>query len=136
MAPVKPVRVGFIAQSLAILTLSTAIVNAQAQPKTPRQSVPALMTAEIENEETHVWRVRLPPGTTSNFHRHNHPRVVVVLTGGAVKLLVKGAAPRTLEWRSGKTYWVPADQEGVVHAYSNDGDRPIEFIYVEFERSE
>lgn len=73
MAPVKPVRVGFIAQSLAILTLSTALVNAQAQPKAPRPSVLALMTAEIENEGTYVWRVRLPPGTTSNFHRHTPP---------------------------------------------------------------
>ncbi len=134
MAPVKPVRVAVIAQSLTILTLSAAIVYAQAQPKASRPPAPALMTAEIENEEAYVWRVRLPPGATSNFHRHNHPRVVVVLTGGVVKLLVKGAAPRTLEWRSGKTYWVPADQ--AFHAYSNDGERPIEFIYVEFERSE
>lgn len=108
---------------------------AQAKPKKPTPPAPARATLEIENEDTHVWKVHLPPKQSSSLHRHNHPRVVVVLAGGPLKLLVKGAQPRVLQWQSGKSYWLPADREGEYHTYLNDGDQPIEFIYVEFERS-
>ncbi len=134
MAPVKPVRVGFIAQSLAILTLSTALVNAQAQPKTPRPSVPALMTAEIENEGTYVWRVRLPPGTTSNFHRHNPPRRRAY---GRCRE-ASGKEPRRAHWNGGAARPIgclPTTPQWFTRTPTMEIG-PIEFIYVEFERSE
>lgn len=108
----------------------------QAQPqKHAAAPAPARVTSEIENEDTHVWKVHLPPKQSSELHRHNHPRVVVVLTAGSLRLLVEGAPPRVLAWQSGKAYWLPADGPGEYHTYVNDGDRPIEFIYIEFERS-
>lgn len=103
---------------------------------TPAPPAPARLESEIHNADTHVWRVRLSPGQSSVAHRHNHPRVVVVLRGGSLRLDVKGATPRTLPWEGGKVYWIPADVAGEYHSYVNDGDQPVEFIYVEFERSQ
>jgi quercetin dioxygenase-like cupin family protein len=108
---------------------------AQAPPQKPATPAPARITSEIENEDTHVWKVHLPAKQSSSLHRHNHPRVVVALSGGPLKLVVKGAAPRVLPWQGGKAYWIPADASGEYHTYLNDSDRPIEFIYIEFERS-
>lgn len=116
--------------------LPTTAAATQAKPQKQTASpAPARVTLEIENEDTHVWKAHLPPKQSSSLHRHNHPRVVVVLAGGPLKLLVKGAQPRVLQWQSGKAYWLPADGPGEYHTYLNDGDRPIEFIYIEFERS-
>ena len=120
--------------SFALLGGTTAITQVQPQKKTASPPA-ARVTPEIENEDTHVWRVHLPPKQSSNLHRHNHPRVVVVLAGGSLKLLVKAAQPRVLPWQTGKVYWLPADASGEYHTYLNDGDQPIEFIYIEFERS-
>jgi quercetin dioxygenase-like cupin family protein len=131
-APLFAIGLGIAAAQFDAVTRDAAA--GQAPPK--KTAAPSVqMTLEIENEDTHVWKMHLPPKQTSNFHRHNHPRVVVALTGGSPKLLVKGAEARTLPWQSGKAYWLPADNPGEYHAYLNDGDRPIEFIYIEFERS-
>lgn len=124
--------------TIALLGSHESPTTAATQAKALKQIAPpatARATLEIENEETHVWKIHLPPKQASSLHRHNHPRVVVVLAGGPLKLLVKGAQPRVLQWQAGKAYWLAADPPSEYHTYLNDGDRPIEFIYVEFERS-
>lgn len=130
-------RSTFVVTALAAAAaFSAGRLGAQA----PTQQKPAAvssarLTSELENETTHVWKMHLPPRQTSSAHRHNHPRVIVPLSGGAVKIVKKLGPPQVVRWESGKAYWIPADQPGDHHSYTNESDRPIEFMYVEFEMS-
>jgi hypothetical protein len=36
----------------------------------------------LENEHVRVWKIRLEPGETIDFHIHHHPYLVISLGGG------------------------------------------------------
>lgn len=115
---------------------ATARDRAQALPQKPSTpATPARPTEELSNEDTHVWKIRLLPKQASVQHRHNHPRAIVVLAGGSVKIVNRAGQAQVLRWETGKAYWLAADPAGDYHSYANDGDRPIEFMYLEFEKS-
>jgi len=115
---------------------ATARDRVQALPKKPSSPAPtARPTEELSNEDTHVWRMRLAPKQASVQHRHNHPRAVVALVGGPVKIVNRAGEAQVLRWETGKAYWMAADPSGDYHSYVNESDRPIEFMYLEFEKS-
>ena len=92
-------------------------------------------TLELENPDTHVWKAQIPPKQATVMHRHNHPRVVVALTGGDVRIVKQSGQSQVVRWQTGKAYWLPADAPGEYHSYANDGARLVEFMYIEFEKS-
>lgn len=113
---------------------SVAEVMQQASSQKP-PSNDVRPTLEIENQDAHVWKVQIPPKKSTVMHRHNHPRVVVALAGGDVRIVTLSGQARVVRWQTGKAYWLPADPPGEYHSYANDGARPIEFTFIEFEKS-
>jgi hypothetical protein len=69
------------------------------------------------------------------FHRHEHPRVIIALAGGTMQIVEKTGAPETHDWKTGHAYWLPANPPGTLHQDVNVGDKPIEVMVVELEKS-
>ena len=65
------------------------------------------------------------------MHRHDHPRVIIALQGGTMKIVEQGGASEQHVWETGKAYWLPANPPNTMHADVNAGDKPIEVMVVE-----
>jgi quercetin dioxygenase-like cupin family protein len=102
---------------------ATAVVFAQ--PGTT-QRVP-----QFENDQVKVWRSTVMPNAPLPLHRHEHPRVIIALTGGTMNIVIQGGATETHQWETGKAYWLPANPPGEMHTDVNAGDKPIEVMVVE-----
>jgi quercetin dioxygenase-like cupin family protein len=92
-------------------------------------------TPQFENDEVKVWTSVVVPGSPLPLHRHEHPRVIVALVGGTMKIVEQGGGSETQEWQSGKSYWLPANPPGTLHTDVNAGDKPIEVVVVELKRA-
>jgi hypothetical protein len=68
------------------------------------------------------------------MHRHDHPRVIIALSGGTMKIVEQGGSSEEHVWETGKAYWLPANSPGTMHADVNAGDKPIEVMVVELEK--
>ena len=90
---------------------------------------------EFENSEVKVWRTRVLPNNPLPLHRHEHPRVLVALNGGTMKILEESGASETHEWSSGHAYWLPANPPGTRHQDVNVGTEPIDVIVVELQNA-
>jgi quercetin dioxygenase-like cupin family protein len=75
------------------------------------------------------------PNSPLPFHRHEHPRVIIALTGGTMKILEETGQSQLNEWQTGKAYWLPANAPGTRHQDVNVGDKPIEVMVVELQRA-
>ena len=74
------------------------------------------------------------PNNPLPLHRHEHPRVIIALRGGSMKILEESGKSETHEWRTGKAYWLDANAAGARHQDINVGDAPIEVMVVELQR--
>ena len=90
---------------------------------------------QFENDDVRVWKTTLMPKVELPAHRHDHPRVVVALTGGTVRMLAQPGGPEMHTWETGKAYWLPPNPPGQTHVESNVGDKPIEVMVVELEKA-
>lgn len=90
---------------------------------------------QFENAEVKVWKTVVLPNNPLPFHRHDHPRVIVALQGGTMKILEDTGASETQQWQTGKAYWLPANPPGTLHQDVNVGKAPIEVMVVELERT-
>ena len=90
---------------------------------------------QFENSEVKVWKSFVLPSSPLPFHRHEHPRVIIALTGGKMKILEESGASETQEWQTGKAYWLPANAPGTRHQDVNVGDKPIEVMVVELQNA-
>jgi quercetin dioxygenase-like cupin family protein len=86
---------------------------------------------QFENEHVKAWKSIIMPKQPLSMHRHEHPRAIVALKGGTLKVVAQDGPTKTLTWESGKAYWLEADPPGQMHADVNDGPEPIEVIVVE-----
>lgn len=86
---------------------------------------------QFENDEVKVWKSVITPHTPLSFHRHDHPRVIIALNGGTMKIVEQNGPTETHVWETGKAYWLPANTPDTVHADVNAGDHPIEVMVVE-----
>lgn len=87
---------------------------------------------QFENDEVRVWKSIILPKQPLTMHRHEHGRVLIALSGGALKVVdPKGQVMDTYHWDSGKAYWLGKDPAGQLHADVNDTSHPIEVIVVE-----
>jgi hypothetical protein len=89
---------------------------------------------QFENEDVKVWRSVVLPNAPLTMHRHDHPRVIIALQGGTMKIVDDKNASETHEWETGKAYWLPANPPNTMHADVNAGEKPIEVMVVELEK--
>ena len=87
---------------------------------------------QFDNAEVKVWKSLVLPNDPLPLHRHEHPRVIVALHGGTMKILEDSGSSQTYEWQTGKAYWLPANPPGTHHQDINIGDKPIETSMKEF----
>ena len=52
---------------------------------------------QFENDDVNVWKTTVPPNAPLVMHTHEHPRVIVALSGGTMKTVYEngptGSAP-------------------------------------------
>ena len=111
-----------------VLAFVAGLAVAQGLPKTGREP-------QFDNAEVKVWKSLILPNSPLPMHRHEHPRVIVALAGGTMKILEDSGKSELHEWQTGKAYWLPANAPGTQHQDVNVGDKPIEVMVVELETS-
>jgi beta-alanine degradation protein BauB len=89
---------------------------------------------QFENGAVKVWKTVVLPNNPLPLHRHEHPRVIIALRGGSMKILEDSGKIELHEWQTGKAYWLDASAPGTSHQDLNAGDKPIEVMVVELEK--
>jgi hypothetical protein len=89
---------------------------------------------QFENDDVKVWKSVVMPNAPLALHRHDHPRVIVALSGGTMKIVDQSGASEAHVWETGKAYWLPANPPNTLHSDVNTGAAPIEVMVVELER--
>ena len=113
---------------IAILVFAGTVVIMRSQ-QSGTQRVP-----QFENEDVKVWESVVYPDAPLTMHRHDHPRVIIALKGGTMKIVEKSGRSEDHAWETGHAYWLPANPPGTQHADVNAGKDPIEVIVVELEK--
>ena len=90
---------------------------------------------QFENAEVKVWKSLVLPNNPLPLHRHEHPRVIIALSGGTMKILEESGHSESHDWQTGHAYWLPANAPGTRHQDVNVGDQPIEVMVVELEKA-
>ena len=90
---------------------------------------------QLENESVRVWKSIILPGQPLSMHRHEHPRAIIALAGGTLKIVKDSGASHAVSWETGKAYWLTSDPPGELHADVNEGTTPIEVIVVELQKA-
>ena len=113
-----------------LLALTTSVVISQVQPKAPVSE----RFPQFENDMAKVWKTRIEPNQPLAMHHHDHPRVIIALTGGTVNIVTPDGKVEPHVWETGKAYWLPANEPGTVHSDVNAGTKPIEVMVVELQK--
>jgi quercetin dioxygenase-like cupin family protein len=87
----------------------------------------------FENNQIKVWKSVIQPGAPLAMHRHDHPRVLIILAGGTIDLVQQNGPTERHIWETGKAYWFEPTPPNTMHADVNAGSKPIELIAVELE---
>ena len=90
---------------------------------------------QFQNAEAKVWKSVVFPHSPLPFHRHDHPRVIIALTGGTMQIVEQNGSSETHDWQTGKAYWLPSNAPGTSHQDVNVGDKPIEVMVVELQKA-
>jgi quercetin dioxygenase-like cupin family protein len=119
--------------ALVVLVCTVAVMRSQ-QGGAVTQRIP-----QSENEDVKVWKSIVMPDAPLNMHRHDHPRVIISLSGGTMNIVSEdGTIPahqvESHVWETGKAYWLPANPPNTRHADVNAGSKPIEVMVVELEK--
>ena len=104
--------------ALAVLRSQTTVTQSQRFP-------------QFDNEDVKVWKSVVLPNAPLTMHRHEHPRVIIALRGGTMKIVEQNGASEEHPWETGKAYWLPANAPNTMHADVNTGSQPIEVMVVE-----
>ncbi|HEX3746011.1 MAG TPA: hypothetical protein VHW09_18850 [Bryobacteraceae bacterium] len=92
-------------------------------------------TPQFENDDVKVWKTVVMPHAPLTMHTHDHPRVIVALSGGTMKVVNEDGTSETEKWETGKAYWLPLAEGKKRHADANQGDKPIEVMVIELKNS-
>ena len=98
------------------------------------QSTQTQRFPQFDNEDVKVWKSVVMPNAPLTMHRHEHPRVIIALTGGTMKIVDQQGKSEEHVWETGKAYWLPTNPPNTMHADVNAGDKPIEVMVVELEK--
>lgn len=121
----------------SVLLLIPFRTVAPSQATTPRAGAPgvgAQRTPQFENDDVAVWKTVVPPNAPLTMHAHQHPRVIVALVGGAMKVVYEDGSSEMQNWETGKAYWLPASEGMKRRADLNTGTKPIEVMVVELKK--
>ena len=88
---------------------------------------------QFQNEDVKVWKSVVLPNQPLAMHRHDHPRVIIALSGGTMNIVPQDGPTEPHVWETGRAYWLPANPPGTMHADVNAGTKPIEVMVVELE---
>ena len=113
---------------IALVLVAVSAVRSQ-NSATQTQRFP-----QFENEDVKVWKSVVMPNAPLTMHRHEHPRVIIALSGGTMKIVESDGKSESHVWETGKAYWLPMNPPGTMHADVNAGDKPIEVMVVELEK--
>ena len=111
---------------VAAIAFGAGLAVAQTAMQTGREP-------QFENAEVKVWKSVVLPHSPLPLHRHEHPRVIIALTGGTMQIVQENGPTETHDWQTGKAYWLPANAPGTRHQDVNVGDKPIEVMVVELQ---
>jgi hypothetical protein len=90
---------------------------------------------QFENDDVNVWKTTVPPNAPLVMHTHEHPRVIVALSGGAMKTVYENGATEVHQWEAGSAYWGSLEEGKRRHADANTGDKPIEVMVIELKKA-
>jgi hypothetical protein len=121
--------------SLLRVVLLSAIGLTPFSTLTPQQTTGAQRIPHFENEDVAVWKTTVVPNSPLTMHTHQHPRVIIALSGGTMKVVYEDATSELHQWESGKAYWLSAGEGKKRHADANAGTKPIEVMVVELKNS-
>lgn len=80
-----PTALRYAAVAIVTMAATLAVVRSQ---ETKTQRIP-----QFENEDVKVWKSIVLPNAPLTMHRHDHPRVIIALSGGTMKIVTSyGAA--------------------------------------------
>ena len=119
---IKSIAVGTV---LTLAGFGAGLVVAQVQ---------TARTPQFANDEVKVWRSVIAVGNPLPLHRHDHPRVLIALTGGTMNILEETGKDDIQYWETGKAYWLPANPK-TMHQDVNIGKEPIEVMVVELQKA-
>jgi beta-alanine degradation protein BauB len=115
--------------------LVSAMLLIPAAMLTSQQTNPPQRIPQFENSEVVVWKTTVMPHAPLQMHTHDHPRVIVALQGGTMKIVYADGAPETQQWDTGKAYWLSSEEGKRRHADANQGNKPIEVMVVELKNA-
>ena len=118
--------------TLLATAVSTTLLISQTE-KSPTQT---FRTPQFDNPAVKVWKTLVLPHQPLALHHHDHPRVIIALTGGTMNIVESTGATETHHWETGKAYWLPAMPPSTLHSDVNAGDKPIEVMVVELEKEQ
>ncbi|MBS1873351.1 MAG: hypothetical protein JSU00_09050 [Acidobacteria bacterium] len=125
--------------NLRSVLFATLFALAPCHLLTPQQHPPATggvqRTLQFENEEVAVWKSVVPPNTPLTMHTHQHPRVIIALVGGAMRIVNEDGTSESHAWDTGKAYWLAASEGVKRHADQNTGTQPVEVMVVELKKA-
>lgn len=113
---------------LAAALTTTAVIS---QVATPAQTQ---RFPQFDNEAVKVWKTVVLPHQPLAMHHHDHPRVIIALTGGTMNIVDPDGHVEPHQWETGKAYWLPAMPPNTLHSDVNAGDKPMEVMVVELEK--
>jgi beta-alanine degradation protein BauB len=119
--------------AIAVLLAPLKMLTTQQAPSAP---VGVQRTPQFENDEVSVWRTVIPPNAPVPMHTHKHPRVIVALTGGNMKVMYENGASESHNWETGKAYWLPTSEGLKLRSDVNTGSAPIEVMVVELKKAD
>ena len=120
-------RIAIVILSVLLLAAVGVIHSQQSASQTQR-------FPQFENDDVKAWRSVVLPNQPLTMHRHDHPRVIIALKGGTMKIVDQNGTEEAHLWETGKAYWLPANPPGSMHADVNAGNQPIEVMVVELEK--
>ena len=122
------------AHRVAIGVLGSLLITAAGVIYSQQTAAQTQRFPQFENEDVKVWRSVVLPNQPLTMHRHDHPRVIIALKGGTMKIVDQSGGEEQHIWETSKAYWLPANPPGTKHADVNAGDQPIEVMVVELEK--
>jgi hypothetical protein len=117
--------------SLAALVLLAGSTTLKSQQPGATQRIP-----QFENADVAVWKSIVMPHAPLVMHTHQHPRVIIALAGGDMKIVTESGSSETQHWETGKAYWLSSEEGKTRHADVNDGSKPIEVMVVELKKAQ
>lgn len=110
-------------------------VQASSQANLPAAATQSGRTPQFENDDVRVWRSLIAPNVPLTLHRHDHPRIIVALSGGTMNLVSADGRREVHSWETGHAYWLPSMPPGALHADVNAGTTTIDVMVIELKNA-